>query len=164
MFIFQRRIFNYNLDCEVSTMTGVNSGFDISYDDSINIVTLRLSGFWDMELGEKFEREFQEKVREVHANGKEWHLLLNLTRCPPQLQEVQNIVSRAMIFAKEAGMQKKAILVDGSIAPFQVDKLIQDPELQINFYFRSEDDAIRWLLGDMSPKRSEKLKKKVFRC
>lgn len=131
-------------------MTVLTAGFDISYDGSINIVTLRFRGFWDVKLGEKFEREFQKKIKDICISGRGWHLLLDLTRYPPQLQEIQDIMGKAMQFAKQAGMQKKAVLVNGLITPFQTDSLIQDPELQFNFYFQSEDAAVRWLLNDQT--------------
>ena len=122
-------------------------GYEISFDKTRNFLKLRVSGFWDVELGKKFEREFQEKIKEVHASGNGWHLLVDLTRSPPQSPEIQDIVGRAMLSAKQAGMKKKAILANWSIIVFQTANFLQEPELQVDFYFQSEDDAIRWLLN-----------------
>jgi hypothetical protein len=128
------------------------NAFEIFYDETSNIVTLRLSGDWDREVGEIFEREFQATLKEVHINRKHWHLLLDLTGCIPQSQAMQDIVSRALLSAKIEGMKGKAVLAKCFIPLFQTTSLSRDPALHIDFYFQSEDEAIRWLLHQSSIK------------
>ena len=133
---------------QVSVMTNRNQGFTISHNPMNNLCLVRVWGRWEIEVGTQFERAFRTKIQqEVGLNGTGWRLLLDFTHCPPQSQDIQNLFNTLLVFAKQQGMKKKAILANGAGIPLQTDQLSQDPELKIHFYFQSEADAVRWLLN-----------------
>ena len=74
-----------------------------------NILKVQVWGVWDvedMELAEKFQRELQEKVKEVNANGKEWYVCGDLIELHPQSKEVCRIMGDGIVFAIKHGMKK----------------------------------------------------------
>ena len=130
------------------SMTRRTKAFEIFYDELRSIVILRLRGCWDRNVGEQFEREFQDMLKAIHANGKEWYLLLDLTGKLPESQDMQHIVGRAIVSAKTEGMKNKAVLAKRFMPLFQAMKGSQDAHLHVDFYFQSEAEAIRWLLHE----------------
>lgn len=123
-------------------------GFEMEHDASRHILTLRLRGLWDLTMARQFEQEFRKTVQEIGAQEKEWYLLLDFTRCVPQPEEVQRIVGNAMAAAKEQGMRNKAILAKGTIVGFYPASFRGKSDVQVNFYFQSEVDAVRWLVNE----------------
>ena len=106
-------------------------GFEIFHDDTKNILILQVYGFWDVEFGKRFEKEVRKKINEMHTNRKDWHLLMDFTKSPPQLQEIQSIFRTVMRFAGKKGMKKRALLVNGSI--IELYSVLETLELMIHF-------------------------------
>lgn len=118
------------------------------HEASRHILTLRLRGLWDLEWARQFEQEFRKIVQKIGADEREWYLLLDFTRCVPQPEEVQRIIGNAVAAAKQQGMRNKAILAKGTIVGFHPASFGGTSDVQVDFYFQSEADAVRWLLNE----------------
>lgn len=122
-------------------------GFHISVDGTKAIVKIRFWGFWDMELAEQYRKKFEEQIRKINASEKEWYLLIDVMNYPSQLPEVQHIIDEGLALLEAHNIAKRAILVNGAITRFQTEALTGGTGIHIYSYFRTEDDAIRWLLN-----------------
>jgi serine/threonine-protein kinase len=90
-------------------MLSGKKGYKVSLDKTRHILNVQAWGVWDvedMELAEKFQRELQEKVKEVNANGKEWYICGDLIELHPQSKEVCRIMGDGIVFAVKHGMKK----------------------------------------------------------
>lgn len=90
-------------------MLSDKKGYRISLNKARDLLTVRAWGNWDvedMELAEKFQRDLQEKVKEVNSNGKEWYVCGDLAELRPQSKEVSRIVSNGIEFAITHGMKR----------------------------------------------------------
>ncbi len=123
-------------------------GVEVDYDPMRHVVTLRFLGLLDSELAKQFERQFYDRVRDIHASDGQWYLVLDFTRCRPMSDNVQEIVWHAIELSREQGMCNKAIVTNGTIVGFQPASLTGDSGIHVDFYFQSEADAIRWLLNE----------------
>jgi len=128
--------------------SGLRKGFEIDYDAMRHVLILRFLGILDRGMAQQFEHRFQGDVHAIHASADRWYLLLDFTRCMPFPNDVQEIVWHAIEFARQQGMCNKAIVADGTIVGFQPTSLTGDSDMQVDFYFQSEADAIRWLLDE----------------
>ena len=54
-------------------------GFKISFDPIKSLLRVRIWGFWDVELAQKYEKAFMEKVEEFCRQGKAWYVFMDLT-------------------------------------------------------------------------------------
>lgn len=122
-------------------------GFQIALDQAKGIVKIRLWGFWDTKLAEEYRKTFQEQIADISANEKEWHLLIDITEYPSQLPEIQHIISEGLALLEHHNIIKRAILVNGAITPLEAKSLGRGGGAYIYSYFRSEEDAVRWLLS-----------------
>ncbi len=129
-------------------MPDKKKGYDISIDDAKHLLRLQLWGLWDLELGQQFIKEFQKKVEELGASQKTWYVLADITKFPPQIQEVQKFLSEGMLFAKTHGMEKAARIVDNTITKMQIERLSQESNLPPYAFFTDEAEAIAWLLQE----------------
>lgn len=127
---------------------GQKKGFEISFDPGKALLKIRVWGFWDRELAQRFREGCKAKVKEINREGAQWQILIDVTASCNQLQEIQEIINEGIEFLKT--QKKQAILVNNSITYFQMGRLFQPDGLQISSYFKSEHDALRWLLGEMN--------------
>jgi hypothetical protein len=123
-------------------------GYEIFFDQKSLMLRLRLWGFWDAALGERFKVELQKKVGEIRAKHQEWYVLGDLREYPAQSQAVQKSLYEAMSCLQEHGMKKAARVVSTAISQLQIDRLSREQGLPEYAFFRSEDEAIRWLLSE----------------
>lgn len=94
-------------------MLSSQKGYKISLDMARQILNVQAWGGWDgedLELAEKFQRELQEKITEISANGKGWDVCGDLTELSPQSREIRRIVSEGIRFAIRHGMKKAVYL------------------------------------------------------
>jgi hypothetical protein len=131
-------------------MQRIAKGFELQCDHAQQVLTLRLHSCWNAPLIQTFETEFRQKVREISGNPAGWYLLVNIRRYPPQSEEAQVALNQLLAHAKAAGMKQKAVVAEGTIGSFCVGREVPDPDLRVNFYFQSEQDALRWLLHESS--------------
>jgi serine/threonine-protein kinase len=130
-------------------MTEKYKGFRISLDATINVLKIRLWGYWDVELGKEYLRELKAQLNKVSKNErKDWYLLMDLTEYRPQSKEILHMIGEGLALLKEGKIEKRAILVLGSIIQLPREHLAQEAGSQIYSYFRSEDDAVQWLLDE----------------
>jgi hypothetical protein len=129
-------------------MTGQNKGFQISLDTARNILKIRLWGLWNVEMGKKYAEKLKEQIKSLNKKEEDWHLLMDLVEYSPQSQETQNIISEGLAFLKDYKIRKRAILIHRTPLQFPEQSLSQKIMLPIYSYFKSEDDAIRWLLDE----------------
>jgi len=130
-----------------ASMAEHSKGFKI-VRDSENVVTVRAWGVWKREVGQQFAQAFQETIRKFQNHDAGWYLLLDFFECPAQSQEIEEILTEAVLLAKQHGMRQKAILARWSTIPLLSEKLAQYPDLPVHFYFQSEKDAVRWLIEE----------------
>lgn len=128
-------------------MAGKEKGFAFSFDETQDILRVQLWGFWDRTTGQEFLSAFGKKIQEESFSGKEWYLLADLIRFLPQQKEIRPFLNRAMVFAKQHGLKKTARLVDNTITQIQIRRLSKESHFPENAFFKSENAAIRWLLG-----------------
>jgi len=133
---------------EVNLMSENKKGYEISIDKARNLLKIRVWGFWDMEVAEKYENEFKKKIKEISASGKEWYTLVDVAEYSPQSEEVQRIVSERMVFAKEHGLKKEARIVHRVTTKFQMARLARESKLPMSSEFQSENEAIQWLMSE----------------
>lgn len=127
-----------------------NKGFHISIDTTKNVIKIRLWGQWDVELGKEYLKELKKQIKGVNENKNDWFLLMDLTEYLPQSQKIQSIIGEGLVLLKADKFKKKAVLVDGKIIHLPIESLSREPRLQIYCYFQSEDDAVQWLLTEVS--------------
>ena len=130
--------------------TEKKNGFEISVDQAWAFLTIRVWGFWDRELARQFKQACQAKVKEFDGENKNWQVLIDFMNSPVQLPEVLEIIREGLQLLKDQRIHKKAVLVKNSITHFQADTLFRGNGLQIYSYFRSEQDALQWLLGEVN--------------
>lgn len=128
--------------------TEYRKGFRIDYEPSQHVLALRFLGLWDAELARRCDRQFHERVCDLQAAVGSWYLILDFSRCVPMPDDVLRIVWRSVEFAKQHGMRNKAIIANGTIVGFQPMSSSGDAGMNIDFYFQSEADAVRWLLDE----------------
>ena len=137
---------NNVLQKEVNMGDGQKKGFEISFDPEKTLLKIRVWGFWDRELAQRFREGCKAKVNEINREGAQWQVLIDLTASCDQLQEIQEIINEGIEFLKTH--MKQAILVNNSITHFQMGHLFRTDGLQVSSYFKSEHDALRWLLKE----------------
>jgi hypothetical protein len=123
-------------------------GHEIAIDETHPILRVRLWGFWDKTIAQNMQREFKQQVHTLNAAGKTWYVLTDMTKFPPQSQEVQAILSQLMAFAKQQGMQKAARIITSTLTKLQIARLSRETQLPQHSFFQSEADAIAWLLAE----------------
>jgi len=123
------------------------NGFEIRYDETRNILTLRIHQLLNTDLGHQCEKLFAEHVTGLSAQKQTWCLLLDIRCCPPQSQDIQDVFGRMLNLARQQGMQKHALLVNRSIT--SVNRQLSTI-LPVSFYFQSEDAALNWLNEELT--------------
>jgi len=129
-------------------MAGKEKGYELIFDETRRVLQIRLWGLWDAELAKNFVGEFEKTVQEIGATGKQWYILADITRFPPQFSEIQQFLTKAMGMTKTYGMKKAARIVDNTITKLQIARLSEETHFPENSFFRSEDEAIQWLLSE----------------
>jgi hypothetical protein len=128
-------------------MIGKDKGYEITFDRAKNIIKARLWGFWDAGLGKQYIKAFEEKIQEVIPTGKEWSLLVDITKFAAQPREVQRLFSEGMTFAKQHGVKKTARIVASTTTQLQFERLSKEANLAEIAFFQSEEEALQWLLS-----------------
>jgi len=134
----------------MNMMAKKEEGFKISLDDARAILKVQVWGLWGMNLAEQYRKKFEEQNEKIKTSEKEWHLLIDVTEYPPQLPEIQSIINDGLVLLEDHKIKKRAILVNGTITQLQTESLTSGAGIYIYSYFRSESDAVRWLLSDMN--------------
>ncbi len=120
------------------------NGFEILHDEARNIVILRIWRLLDAQTGEQCKTAFYEHINRLSACTLRWDLLLDLSACPSQSQDIQNMLGRMLNAARRQGMDRHAVLVKRSLAALNAHPSAMLP---VFFYFQSEGAAIQWLKG-----------------
>lgn len=118
--------------------------FDISFDFRTKVLTINLWGLWDAKEAETFKEALWKEVKTLGKKEEEWHILMDLTAYPSQLEEVQHIINEGVSFLNTPRI---AILAHRPTDQFQNGVVIQGIERQIYSYFSSQKDAVHWLLN-----------------
>ncbi len=121
-----------------------DKGFEVSSMLANNIVRVRVWGLWDETDAKAYWEKFQ-SVAQRYV-GKKWYVLADITDFPPQKPEVHAYVERTMAYARKNGLVRAANLVDSALSRMQVARLSSETELPSYTFFRTEEDAIRWLV------------------
>ena len=129
-------------------MAGQEKGYEISLDETRNILKFRAWGFWDTDVARRFEQEWTAKVEAISAKHNDWYVLVDLADFPAQSEEVQQLTYEMMELEKHHGVKKEAHLVSKAITKLQIARIARDTNLPENSFFQSEDGAIHWLLND----------------
>ena len=122
-------------------------GFHIFLDTTNRILRIWVWGFWDVTEAQEFKEALRIKDTEINGSSKEWYLLMDLSESITPSQEVHNIMHAGLASLDRQRIRKRAILAGRSIAHFQALRQAQDTNLTVYSYFRSEDEAVRWLLN-----------------
>ena len=124
-------------------LVGNNKGFKISLDTTKNIFRVKAWGFWDIELAQKYESAFTEKIEELRSDEKEWCILVDLTDFYPRSPEVQNLL-KAQISQQE--VKKAAYLGKKSDVQLRLNKFFRENDMQRHAFFEFSEQALQWLL------------------
>jgi serine/threonine protein kinase len=120
--------------------------FQITSDLSRCILKLRVWGFWTIDEAKAYWNEFQNKARPLL--DKPWYVLADIADFPPQKAEVNELLEKPMVFARERGMVRAANLVTSSaLSKMLISRLSTGTGLSHSF-FSSEAEALEWLLQD----------------
>jgi len=128
-------------------MTEVGKGFEISLNNTRNILRIRAWGFWDTEFAKTYENTIKERVKEI-GNGKIWYALADFRDFFPRSEMVQRIVNRQIAIAEKRGMKKIGYLGEPSGTQLKLNRLFRAGDMQRHAFFESETEAIEWLLNE----------------
>lgn len=117
--------------------------FEISLEPSTKILTIKLWGLWDLEEAETFKIALDEEVNISENRDKEWHVLMDLTAYPPQVEEVHHIIAEGL---SSLNAPRVAMLARRPMPLFQNGAKSGGIERRIYSYFSAQKDAVRWLL------------------
>lgn len=125
---------------------GAQRRFEVVADTKTGILKVRVWGFWDVEEAKAYLEEFRAKAGTVV--GGTWYVLADISEFPAQKTEVNDYVGQTMAFAVEHGMKRAANLVNSALTQMQISRLSADTGLPAYSFFKSESDAVQWLLKD----------------
>jgi hypothetical protein len=132
-------------------MANNERGFQIDLDQARAIVKIRIWGVWNRALAEQYTQTLTAYFEQIKASQRQWRVLIDVSRYPLQLPEIQAVISQGVSRLQAYTTRKRAILVNGAITQFRPPDFMRGAGLRIYSYFRSEDDAIRWLLDEPAP-------------
>lgn len=120
--------------------------FAVTTNMSRRLVTITMSGFWDMGVVDAFRFQTQEAIRRFVAEGcpaDELLILIDRRDQPAQPQDVVAAIQR--IAAENNGYARRsAVLVGGALNKMQTGRINQVSQTNV---FTSEDEALAWLLS-----------------
>ena len=126
-----------------------NKGFEIALNIQKKFLRVRAWGDWDVEFGKKYNMALRDKIMELsaHAHWKIWYVLMDLTRLSTQSEEVQSMISQALVAVSKQGMKKVACLGDKSHSLLLLKRVSGENNGQTCAFFESKDEALHWLLN-----------------
>lgn len=129
-------------------MAETKRGYTITVESSQQLLRLVFWGFWDSDTAERMARDFEQKVSRAITPDTPWNILADLSEFPPQSADVQAILAKTMLFAKQHGLHKAARVISSAITKIQIARLSQEQNLPENSFFYTEDEALQWLSGN----------------
>lgn len=124
------------------------AGFEADAQPARRLLRLRAWGFWDLDLTRAACAGFLLAYQEMQAAGSPWDVLIDHTRYPPQMPEVNDDIARSVALAMTMGLRRIASILDSTVAQIQLRKVSKSSGLPVDVYsfFTSEDEAMAWLL------------------
>lgn len=117
--------------------------YKIEVDLDKKILRFKAWGFWSEEDGRLFYEEFLAKSKPL-INDK-WFVLADISEFGVQKKEVQAIHGDLMKYSAENGMVKAANLISRLLNQIQIEKLFKESGFPSHAFFKSKDDAEKWL-------------------
>jgi hypothetical protein len=123
----------------------VEPGHALAYNASTRFARLTLSGLWDRDSFEGFQRDISSLAARVAHLPPEGRLLIDLRDFPIQLANIaESLQPMLPLFGTKVG--RMAVLASGSmLQKFQVQRVLAISNLRL---FQIEADAMRWLFPD----------------
>jgi serine/threonine-protein kinase len=122
--------------------------FKIIADIYKNILFISVKGIWDNNIAKKYKKEFKKIVEPLVLSGEPWYVIADISEYPPQEEDVKAVHRELMDFAKNHGMLKAANIVDEKTYEEHIRKLSEESGLDKYGFFRTINDAEKWLIGD----------------
>jgi len=122
-------------------------GFTLSADPQQHIVTLRLWGRWDANLGQTYLTAIQQQVQALDCDEEGWDLLIDVADYIPPAPDVEQVIREGLAELNDVPIKKEAMLVRGAIPPL-LSHTGWRPAPTIVSYFQSKEHALHWLLEE----------------
>lgn len=115
-----------------------------SYDEQSNLLKVTQSGYWSLEIFDRFKQEFLALHSEVLTRHHSYRVFAQCTDYPVQSHEVGEAFSVffAKLMAENNG--RYAILVGSALNKMQARRVIPQPHVKT---FTSSDAAMAWLMA-----------------
>lgn len=129
-------------------------GYSIHVDQSYNLITCKLYGFFDSRFEHQYHDDFFRVLASLHV--PEVLLIVDTTEYPPQSKDVQEIRQQIIHRLAEYHVTKLAYVAAKVLGRLQSERLAKkEAKLEIAF-FESEEKARAWLLGRRSSNGEQK--------
>jgi len=117
--------------------------FEIEVDLDKKILRFKAWGFWSKKEGKLFYEEYLAKSKPL-INDK-WVVLADISEFGIQKKEVQAVNIDLMKYSAANGMVKAANLISRLLNQIQIEKLFKESKFPSHAFFKSKDDAEKWL-------------------
>jgi hypothetical protein len=121
-----------------------NAGFELVLDRTHHMVHMRLWGFWDVPLAERFCETIVQCGHVLMAHP--WAILSDSRKFPPQLAQVAELRQRTMARIRALGCKKIAILSSSVLTGMQFQR-IADASFIERGVFEDKESALAWIRG-----------------
>ena len=125
-------------------MSAPKKGSEFSLDTTRRILKFKLWGLWD----EEHLKTFQEGVKAnlAQLGPGPFAVYVDIIEYPPQHPNISKGAQEMMALAVRTGMRKAAHLVNKNMTELQVKRLADEIGAQNFRFFRTEKEAMDWLL------------------
>jgi hypothetical protein len=121
----------------------MTSYYIIEVDTERRLMTVMLSGFWNIQTVSVFLTEIEEKESKLKAAGKPYFVMTDLTEFPVQTREIVDELEHHLKAWSNAG-SFSAIISSSALAELQVKRIAEGGNRR---YFSSKNDAMDWLVS-----------------
>ena len=103
----------------MSRTTRVPKGFEISFNERYQLLSVRAWGLWDKDFSQKCCRMLAEKIRETGGKHPHWSMLFDMKDLHPQSPDCECLVEKQVKSAQAEHAQKIGILETSQLSDRQ---------------------------------------------
>lgn len=124
-----------------------SKGFEIAFNIQGKILRIRVWGDWDTELVKRYDFALRHKIMEIsaHAHWKIWYILVDVTRCSCQSEELPFMLEKPFMIANTQEIKKIAYVYNGTNPQSSFTHARDAPA---HACFESTDEAVQWLMKE----------------
>ena len=126
-------------------MSTPGKGSEFTLDSIKRILKFRLWGLWDSEHIKAFQEDLQANMAKLGPGP--FVVYVDITEFPPQRPDIAKGAQEMMALAAKKGCLKNAHLVNKTMTELQVKRLSDEVGAPNFRFFRTEKEAMDWLLA-----------------